>query len=79
MTAMRELLPPDELLKPRDGEPDMAVHPDTWLCPFCEPGTDGETVSTTVDWVGPQDGVDGRCRDCGQKFYFSDRVGEALP
>ncbi len=69
MTTHRELAPPDELLKPRDHEPIIAVHPQTWNCRFCDPEGDRSHHATTVEWVGPgTDGPDGRCRECGQKF-----------
>ncbi len=65
---MGELLPADELNKPRDHEPIIMVPPQMWVCIFCEPeGRQG--AGTTVEWVGPaNDGADGRCRECGQKY-----------
>ena len=81
--SMRELPPPDELLKPRDHEPIVIVPPNTWHCLFCEPhGRPG--AGTTVDWVGPgTEAPDGRCRECGQKFCLaastSIRLREGMP
>ena len=71
MTLHRTLPPPDELLKPRDREPIIVVTPQTWHCIKCEPqGRSG--AGTTVEWIGTRvEGADGRCRECGQKFWLA--------
>ena len=69
MTLHRELPEPDKLLKPRDGESILMVPPQTWHCLFCGEPRGGEGAWTTVEWSGPDnDGPDGRCRECGQKY-----------
>lgn len=74
---MWELAPPDELLLPRDAEPALYVPAAEYGCRFCaQPPPPG----TTVDWL-PQkvpDGIDGRCRECGQKWILA-RWREAVP
>ncbi len=65
---MGELAPQNELNKPRDHESIIMVPPTTWTCILCEP-EDREGAGTTVEWTGPgNDGPDGRCRNCGQKY-----------
>jgi hypothetical protein len=65
---MRELPPPDELLKPRDWATVIYVHASTWHCVWCDP--DGQLgAGTTVVWLAlSTDGPHGRCRECGQKY-----------
>ncbi len=71
----RELLPPEQLLKPRDEDPILYVPPQTWHCLFCDPnGPRG--ARTTVVWLSGIEkdkphGPHGRCGDCGQKFELS--------
>lgn len=75
---MRELLPPEQLLKPKDENPLIVVPPQTWHCLFCDPkGPRGSR--TTVVWIGPgTDGPHGRCVDCGQKYVLGNHYGMKL-
>lgn len=74
---MRELPSPDALLLPRDAEPALYAPAEEYGCRFCsQPPSPG----TTVDWLAQKvpDGVDGRCRECGQKWILA-RWRESVP
>ncbi|MGE3962014.1 MAG: hypothetical protein AB7F65_10065 [Dehalococcoidia bacterium] len=66
---MRELPPPDQLLKEHDRDSIIMLPPDGWFCPHCPP----RDVIGTVDWIEGPDGREfGRCRRCGQKLVLAD-------
>jgi hypothetical protein len=72
LVRTRELPPPEELNKPRDGKPIEMVGPAVWTCRHCDPDPfdphRGMGVSS-VQWVRGPHGEDyGRCVSCGQKF-----------
>ena len=74
---MRELPPPDALLRPRDRERAEYVHASTHHCHHCDP--DGPVgAATTVDWLSRPVGYDGRCRECGQKFVLRNATDRRL-
>ena len=85
LNPLRELPPPDELLRRRD-HMTIWVEAPIWHCPYCSP-MERDPVKgfmqdakgpTTVDWVGRFSPVHGRCRECGVKLRLAE-WGEHYP
>lgn len=66
---MKELAPPDQLLKVRDAAPIIVLPPEGWYCLFCKNPPDD--YLGTVEWIRMEDGTElGRCHVCGQKYVL---------